>query len=219
VESDDEFWDRHRKTGAIARLVTYSVGESPQDDILGLACTKTGRIMVTSLKKDGPAMRADVKSGDLLGSVNGLCPPVGTSAKSVRASLRSPATLVFMGFVGKLQAEVRVKYPTVRCGMPEGINVGNLASQQGHGQRPGMRFQDAVVWHQPATSLFIAATRREGSTQDVQDGDDIHDGYLGSIFELKREDARCILSEVVRSSRNAAAGSPQRNGITEESSV
>jgi len=219
VESDDEFWDRHRKTGAIARLVTYSIGESPQDDILGLACTKSGGIMVTSLKKDGPAMRADVKSGDLLASVNGLCPPKGTSAKAIKASLRSPANLVFMGFVGKLQAEVRVKYPTVRCGMPEGINVGSLASLHGHGQRPGLRFQDAVVWHQPATSLFVAASRREGDAQDAHDADGIHDGYLGSIFELKREDAKCILGEVLRSSRSAAAGSPPRNGSAEESSV
>ena len=76
--------------------------------MLGFHRSTCGRILVTGVRHNGRAHRTGVKAGDELKSVNdwkcfGSCP-----TELIHASLVAPVTLVLVGFVGKLQAEVQV---------------------------------------------------------------------------------------------------------------
>lgn len=96
---------------AKARSHGLSAVLSGSEDVLGLSRTCHGRLMVTAVRGDGPAARAGVVAGDQLISMNGEKIWEYYPAKAVLSGLRGPATLIFLGFSGKLQAEVRVKQP------------------------------------------------------------------------------------------------------------
>jgi len=116
-ETEDEEWElRQKQTGAAGRLVIYEYGEKPRDDVM-LRGGNGRRIMVTAVNEDGKADRAGVKAGDVLVSINGKKDFIGYSADIVHASLVAPVLLVFLGFVGKLQAEVRLNYAEDIAGM------------------------------------------------------------------------------------------------------
>jgi hypothetical protein len=152
---EEEWLARQRLTGAIGRLVKYAEGDrNPKDDILGLRSTRRGRIMVTALRENGAAMKAGVSAGDELVSINGRKDFAGHPAHVVHASLRQPVTLVFLGFVGKLQAEVRVKRPPEpTCGLAPGIDVMKVPEKSSQSE---VVLCDAVVFQpRQAASLLI----------------------------------------------------------------
>lgn len=117
-ENEDEEWEmRQKQTGAAGRLVIYEYGDKPRDDIM-LRGGSGRRIMVTAVSDDGKADRGGVKAGDVLVSINGKKDFIGHSADYVHTTfLVAPVVLVFMGFVGKLQAEVRLNYSEDVAGM------------------------------------------------------------------------------------------------------
>eukprot|EP00971_Amphidinium_carterae_P189384 3759217-Amphidinium_carterae.1 len=115
---------RQQMTGAVARMVVYAQGERPMDDILSLQRTPHGHLMVMAMLLDGPAAMAGVARGDVLVSINGRRPPVRAQEDKILVSLRGPVTLVFLGFVGKIQAEVQVAQPDApSCGLPESVDL------------------------------------------------------------------------------------------------
>mmetsp|Transcript_44779 Transcript_44779/g.103594 ORF Transcript_44779/g.103594 Transcript_44779/m.103594 type:complete len:314 (+) Transcript_44779:118-1059(+) len=115
---DEEMWlARKQLTGVVARMVSYAPGEKPADDVLSLQRTPNGDLMVVSLCPDGPASMAGIVRGDKLVSINGQKTPAQAREDVILTGLRGPMTLVFLGFVGKIQAEVQVAQPDApSCG-------------------------------------------------------------------------------------------------------
>jgi len=186
---EEEWLARQRLTGAIGRLVRYFEGDTPKDDILGLRSTRRGRIMVTAVREHGAAAKAGVAVGDELVSIDGRKEFVGHPAHVVHASLRAPVTLVFLGFVGKLQAEVRVKRPPEpRCGLPSGTDVVNFPDRFN-----GVQLCDAVVFQQDRASLLLATGvpdehEPENPPPSIEEGDP-----KTLMWEVQREDARNLI--------------------------
>lgn len=192
---EEEWLARQRLTGAIGRLVRYAEADAPKDDILGLRCTRRGRIMVTAVRENGIAMKAGVVAGDELVSIDGRKEFTGHPAHVVHASLRGPVTLVFLGFVGKLQAEVRVKRPPEpRCGLPPGTDVVTHGIERSNGI-PQVQLCDAVVFQQDNASILIAT---EPSEVDASSRDDRQSADKTAVmYELQREDARSMLVQAL----------------------
>lgn len=196
---EEEWLARQRLTGAIGRLVRYNEAETtPKDDILGLRCTLRGRIMVTAVRENGIAAKAGVVAGDELVSIDGRKEFAGHPAHVVHASLRAPVTLVFLGFVGKLQAEVRVKRPPEpKCGLAPGTDVvvGGLEKQP----QP-VKLCDAVVFQQgESPSLLITAGTNDSQEHPAPIPQE-HTSMAQSngvdktiMYELQREDARNLI--------------------------
>jgi len=212
VDREEEEWmARKRLTGAIGRLVQYREGSRPADDILGLCRTRYGRIKVTALRHSGTAQSAGVEVGDQLISIDGHKPSEHCLAENIRTSLSAPSTLIFLGFAGKLQAEVRVRQPDEpRCGLPHFTDVANTACDR----RPGAQVElcDTVVFQQPASSLLleVAETTRQQQTvastpptpprppaPDPEEDRAVR--AVSRVYELQREDARRLVRRALRS--------------------
>lgn len=182
VDPEEEEWEqRQRQTGAAGRMVVYAVGERPQDDF-HLRGGDGRRLMVASAKRGGLADQAGVKSGDVLVSIDGKKDFTNMSALAVQRSLRAPVTLVFMGFVGKLQAEVRLNNKELSCGLPsqDQVAVG----------RPGAPVQvlDEIVFQPTNATLFLAvqpepvpSERSWMSKMGLSPGDDGDVGDVGLL--------------------------------------
>merc|ERR1712176_157656 len=115
-------------------------------------------MIVTAVREGGQAANMGVIAGDQLLSVNGLKDFTGFTAQGLHRSLRAPATIVFLGFVGKLQAEVHVRQPDrIRCGLSAETVV---LDPTRHSSTDGaiVRLCDAVVFQRSVgdDSLLIA---------------------------------------------------------------
>jgi len=158
VEPEEAEWDaRQQQTGAAGRLVTYDEGDSPTEDlVLRGACWR--RKVVASVVNGGKAAQSGVKAGDVLVSINGKKDFQAQSADSIHDSLVGPVTLVFMGFVGKLEAEVRLNYKQKVCGLS--------SQQQVVFGRPDAPLQvcDEVVF-QPGSASIMLATKTATSSR------------------------------------------------------
>eukprot|EP00930_Biecheleria_cincta_P031158 TRINITY_DN2161_c0_g1_i1.p1 TRINITY_DN2161_c0_g1~~TRINITY_DN2161_c0_g1_i1.p1 ORF type:complete len:343 (+),score=85.21 TRINITY_DN2161_c0_g1_i1:456-1484(+) len=139
--------------------------------------------MVAAVKRSGKAEQAGVKSGDVLVSIDGKKDFAGLSAEEVHRRLRAPVTLVFMGFVGKLQAEVRLNYKQRPCGLAskDQVAVG----------RPDAPLQvvDEVVFQPTTAPLFLAVNHEAPPTNwpntiGLSAGDD---GDVGDVSLLDDE--------------------------------
>jgi len=110
AKREDIEWEfRRQKTGAAGRMVRYELPDHPRFDIkLRGGCGQ--RVVVAAVSDHGKAYRAGVKAGDVLVSIGGGREFASQSADAVQASLIAPVVLVFVGFIGKLHAEVRLKY-------------------------------------------------------------------------------------------------------------
>lgn len=152
VEPEEEEWDaRQQQTGAAGRLVIYEVGDRPRDDVL-LRGGGGRRIMVAAVTDGGKASQAGVKAGDVLVSINGSKEFKSKTADVVHASLVAPVMLVFLGFVGKLQAEVRLNYKQKLPGLSCQHQV-----LYGRPENP-VQVIDQVVF-QPSNATLFLATR------------------------------------------------------------
>jgi len=175
VDREEEEWLARKKlTGAIGRLVFYRNGQKPIDDILGLSRTRSGRLKVTALRPAGMASLAGVEVGDQLISINGQKPDESLLAEAVRMRLGAPATLIFMGFAGKLQAEVRVRQPDEpRCGLPAFTDVATTALNHGMDRNAQIELCDTVVFQQATASLLleVAPLPESGETRGPDAGE------------------------------------------------
>lgn len=104
---ESAFTSRMKSQGVVCRLVTYNHGEDPSLDIHihgGLGKP----VVVDAVLSGGRAAQSGVQRGDRLLSIDGKKDFTHMSGKSVQASLRPPTTLIFMGFEGRQQSEVRL---------------------------------------------------------------------------------------------------------------
>eukprot|EP00811_Abedinium_folium_P035723 NODE_8493_length_1491_cov_13.612170.p1 GENE.NODE_8493_length_1491_cov_13.612170~~NODE_8493_length_1491_cov_13.612170.p1 ORF type:complete len:394 (+),score=101.37 NODE_8493_length_1491_cov_13.612170:174-1355(+) len=179
LSEEEERVARQRLTGAIGRLVSYGPSTiAPSDDICGLRVTPSGRVIVTAVLEHGPAAAAGITIGDELVSINGRKDFCEAPASTILLNLRLPVMLVFMGFVGKVQAEVRVKHmSTTPCGMPSGAHI--ISGAQ-------VELCEAVIFQPSSTSMLIA-------TSDEQVINRTNGGRREAMYELQREEARDIL--------------------------
>eukprot|EP00419_Tripos_fusus_P004493 CAMPEP_0172690700 /NCGR_PEP_ID=MMETSP1074-20121228/24043_1 /TAXON_ID=2916 /ORGANISM="Ceratium fusus, Strain PA161109" /LENGTH=408 /DNA_ID=CAMNT_0013510681 /DNA_START=59 /DNA_END=1282 /DNA_ORIENTATION=- len=117
LDEETERWDqRQQHSGAVGRLVIYHAGQSPKEDIF-LRGGGRHHIILAGLHDGGTAARAGVKVGDRLVSVDGKKDLLGLHAEAVQDELEAPVVLVFLGFVGKLEAEVRLRFREQAFGM------------------------------------------------------------------------------------------------------
>lgn len=157
-QNEEEEWDaRQKQTGAAGRLVVYSEGDRPRDDLL-LRGGAGRRVIVTAVTEDGKAHKAGVKAGDVLVSINGKKDFTDKTADVIHAGLTAPVMLVFMGFVGKLQAEVRLNYAEKVAGM--------ASQQQVVFGRPDAPVQviDEVVFQPSSAPLFLTTSAPQSSS-------------------------------------------------------
>jgi len=192
ADAEEEAWDaRQRVTGAISRLVRYGEQDSPQEDILGLRCTRRGRVIVTHVRQYGIAWHANISAGDELVSIDGSKEFVGFPPHKIHASLHAPTVLVFVGFVGKLEAEVRVRRPPEpRCGLPPEAEVveppcsklGEHEESPTENRAETIRIADTVIF----TTQGCASVLLETTDKEVAD-------EKRGLYELGREDARGLL--------------------------
>lgn len=152
VDPEEEEWDaRQRQTGATGRLVSYDRLDFPREDFT-LRGGNGKRVVVNAVMEGGIAARAGVKAGDVLVSIDGNKDFMERSAAELHSSLAPPVMLVFMGFVGKLQAEVRLQHKQKSCGLPTQDEV-FLGSRD----KP-VRVSDEVIFR-PCSATLILATR------------------------------------------------------------
>jgi len=152
VDPEEEEWDaRQRQTGATGRLVSYDRLDFPREDFT-LRGGNGRRVVVAAVTEGGIAARAGVKAGDVLVSIDGNKDFMERFADELHSSLVPPVMLVFMGFVGKLQAEVRLQHKQKSCGLPTQDEV-FLGSRD----KP-VRVSDEVIFR-PCSATLILATR------------------------------------------------------------
>lgn len=222
---EEEWLERKRVTGVIGRLVQYQAGEVPAKDVLGLSRTCHGRLMVTAVRGDGPAARAGVIAGDQLISIDGEKIWEYYPAKAVLSGVRGPATLIFLGFSGKLQAEVRVKQPDEpRLGLPAQVSVSSKVLQKSkrdddrrrrwvEAQKPqappSLHLLDPVVFEQSSSSSLLIATEAKQESRADAEAEPLPQprSQLG-VYELHQQDAREILYQALR---------PQVMSVSEDS--
>eukprot|EP00450_Noctiluca_scintillans_P001624 CAMPEP_0194485896 /NCGR_PEP_ID=MMETSP0253-20130528/6743_1 /TAXON_ID=2966 /ORGANISM="Noctiluca scintillans" /LENGTH=329 /DNA_ID=CAMNT_0039325921 /DNA_START=33 /DNA_END=1022 /DNA_ORIENTATION=- len=114
---EDAWHERLKTTGVSGRLVMYKKGEMPREDIT--LDSRNGRLTVATVVMGGKACRAGVRPGDVLVSIDGRKDFV-KNGDEVHAGLDAPVLLVFIGFVGKLEAEVQLNHPKAACGLSLG---------------------------------------------------------------------------------------------------
>lgn len=148
-EEEEEWVARQARTGTVGRLVIYSEGDLPQDDIL-LRGGHDRHLVVAAVRDGGPAAKAGVKAGDRLVSIDGKKEFLGLSADAVRDRLQAPAMIVFLGFVGKLQAEVRLTCADRMCGLSLRHEVA-----RGYNDAP-LQVCEEKVFNAGIASLFLA---------------------------------------------------------------
>lgn len=208
LEPEELEWDmRQRQTGAAGRLVVYEEDDQPMEDIL-LRGGGLRRVMVASVTEGGKAAQAGIKAGDVLVSIDGKKDFKGTSADLIHASLHAPVMLVFMGFVGKLQAEVRLNYRQKVCG---------FASQQqvaiGRPEAP-LQVVDEVVFQPGSASLFLATTqtlpRRSANRRPLwRSGSGAILGGVGDTLPEDDADVRSVAGEDTAGTGGGADGEPE----------
>lgn len=129
----DEWTERKKLTGVVAKLVTYTatMPTDAESDVTGLQRDRWDRVFVTAVASGGPAEHSGVQIGDQLVSVAGRRDFTGIATPDLLRNLPSPVSLIFLGFAGKLQAEVRLSHPDApSCGLPKNF-VLNCCTSEG----------------------------------------------------------------------------------------
>mmetsp|Transcript_46884 Transcript_46884/g.118790 ORF Transcript_46884/g.118790 Transcript_46884/m.118790 type:complete len:435 (+) Transcript_46884:1-1305(+) len=115
-EDSDPWEERRQRTGASARLVRYQPGDQPRRDV-SFSGGDGKRIQVAWMRAQGRTHLAGVKLGDTLASIDGWRVPKEEDAESVYNRVNAPCILVFLGFVGKMNAEVRLTTQLPKLGL------------------------------------------------------------------------------------------------------
>mmetsp|Transcript_35154 Transcript_35154/g.90332 ORF Transcript_35154/g.90332 Transcript_35154/m.90332 type:complete len:515 (-) Transcript_35154:66-1610(-) len=211
---EDEWEQRKQQTGAAGRLVIYDARDCPQQDMqLRGGGPNMRRIMVTTITEGGKAAQAGVKAGDVLVSIDGKKDFAGLTADEVHSSLGAPVMLVFMGFVGKLQAEVRLNYKQKTCGLSSRHQVTMGRQDETMQLTDAVGFSGAVDElngrRGPSTTLFLATTPRQPyNRQQIPTGDQDQEVHVVSDNEPSSSSAPA--------DHGAAAGPVGGNGTFEQ---
>jgi hypothetical protein len=195
-EEEMEWAMRKKRTGPVGRLVVYAIDDDPRDDLL-LRGGSDRPFVVAALADGGPAARAGVKAGDRLVSINGKKDFVGMTLENLREHLRPPVMLVFLGFVGKLQAEVRLTCTDRVAGLPVRYEVA-----RGYSDAP-LQVCEERVFNAGFASLFLAVAESHQPSVWEQGTQSAWQKSLAltPMFELQRAEA----STLVRSALHGGA--------------
>jgi len=107
-DDEDELDFRQQKQAASGKIVSYEWNDYPNEDVF-LRGGSGRPVRVASVCYGGKAMKAGVKAGDVLVSINGTRDFGGASALQVHDNLKGPAVIVFLGLAGKLKGEVCIR--------------------------------------------------------------------------------------------------------------
>jgi len=172
LDEETERWDqRQQKSGAVGRLVPYQEGQSPKEDIF-LRGGGRHHIILAGLRDGGQAARAGVKVGDRLVSIDGKKDLLRLQAEAIQEGLKAPTVLVFLGFVGKLEAEVRLRYVEQVCGISS-----RQEAVQGMDSAP-VQLCEERVFNVGRAPLFLAVMpncRSHGQHSDEEEEDEDED--------------------------------------------
>jgi len=216
---DEEWLNRQRLAGACARLVRYEAADAPWEDIL-LAGGGGRSVRVAGVQQQGQAQAAGVKVGDRLVSIDGRRITTTESAEALQHGLAAPCCLVFLGFVGKLNAEVRLSTKLPICGLSLRYQLFGAGTQDrsksSKTQAPSVvnvRIEDQVEFYPSDGAFFVAASKPPSGLPEQEEGNvlsvaDERDGSLRQavrsstpsegIFEVKAAEARSIVSFALR---------------------
>lgn len=172
------------------------------------------RVIVAFVNGIGKAHRCGVAAGDILISIDGRRICTDLSAEQIQSCIRPPTILVFMGFVGKLKAEVRLNHRVPSCGVSDGKPFQ-------WGSAP-VQISDQVVFRPNAASLFLATQHEERHRQASQanyhagicvddDGslvedcnttlqervEDLPQSRCFEMYEIRHEEARSVVQRAL----------------------
>eukprot|EP00928_Gymnodinium_smaydae_P031977 TRINITY_DN23291_c0_g3_i1.p1 TRINITY_DN23291_c0_g3~~TRINITY_DN23291_c0_g3_i1.p1 ORF type:complete len:489 (+),score=97.96 TRINITY_DN23291_c0_g3_i1:150-1616(+) len=185
-EEDNEWTKRQRCTGSVGRLVSYGKQERPRDDLV-LRGGGGRHVVVAAVKSGGPASVNGVKVGDRLVSVDGKKDLLEHPAEQIAERLQGPVLLVFVGFVGKLQAEVRLGCSPKVCGLgaQEPI-LGNFTESR-------LTVCEERVFNSSSASLFFKVSSPSDMQGDTSEGS----GCSPLLFELQRREASNLVTRAL----------------------
>lgn len=211
---DDEWESRKTLTGTVARLVSYEASESPNEDVLLRGGGGTP-VVVSMVRHGGPAARASVKAGDRLVSIDGRKDFLeeGWAADTIRLRLRSPTTMVFVGFVGSIQAEVRVYGITSQ---PDVVCRGSPMQLFGGADSAALKVCEERVFSMHVGSLFLTvdeeARQRENSCSNGQE----EANNPRTLLEVGRREAMGLKMRALAHAFNSDVQQRQSGSIQEE---
>mmetsp|Transcript_16435 Transcript_16435/g.57439 ORF Transcript_16435/g.57439 Transcript_16435/m.57439 type:complete len:330 (-) Transcript_16435:49-1038(-) len=146
----------------------------------------SARAHVASSSQGGQAARAGVRAGDRLVSIDGRKDFIGLTADAVREMLQAPTLLVFLGFVGKLQAEVRLTNADHVCGISYRREV-----LRGSFEAP-VQVCEESIFNAGLASLFLTVSGSAGNAASNRDA--AHQ----PLFELQNSEAKGLIRRALR---------------------
>lgn len=139
---------------------------------------------MASVRRGGLADKAGIKSGDLLVSINGKKDFAGLSASEILQRMRGGVTLVFLGFIGKWHAEVRLNTKECPCGLQSEMPIA-----LGRPDAPLQVYEEIVF--QPTTApLLLAVPPEPGSCRPKLT---LPQGDMGEVDEV--DDSKDVASD------------------------
>mmetsp|Transcript_77191 Transcript_77191/g.153055 ORF Transcript_77191/g.153055 Transcript_77191/m.153055 type:complete len:414 (-) Transcript_77191:33-1274(-) len=167
-EEEKEWEYRRRLTGTVCRLVRYCQGANPREDVT-LRGGYGRHVVVAEVKEGGTAGRMGIRAGDRLVSIDGSKDFQNLSADAILQEYqKGPTVLVFVGFIGQLQAEVRLNVADESLGISNRQDV-----LQGSFSAP-LQLCEERVFNTSAAPLFLSVGFEETARP---------------LFELRRADA------------------------------
>jgi len=212
VEEEEEEWElRQRKSGSVGRLVVYNAGERPKEDVVLRGGGGRRHIVVAGVREGGQAARTGVRAGDRLVSIDGQKDFLGLPADVVRERLRAPTVLVFLGFVGKLQAEVRLTNSDHSCGISARREV-----CRGSTEAP-LTLCEQRIFDAGLASLFLTVPDENGEGRSAAMHMDMNQNRQSpssqAIFELPRSEAHGLVKRALRRLEVDEGGSGMGGGV------
>jgi len=186
-DQEEKEWEtRQQRNGIVGRLVIYPPTDNPQED-LKLRGGAGRHIVVAAVKDNGRAAMAGVRVGDRLVSIDGKKDCLRLPAGIVHQSLQTMTKLVFVGFVGKLHAEVRISCSNDMCGLGSRHDVIKDPKN-----RPCQLAEEKVFL--PGLASLFLAVHKPGQDLDVETLSD----EAPSMFELQHREAMALVSRALR---------------------
>mmetsp|Transcript_62442 Transcript_62442/g.140783 ORF Transcript_62442/g.140783 Transcript_62442/m.140783 type:complete len:509 (-) Transcript_62442:34-1560(-) len=170
-QEEAEEWElRAKLNGSVGRMVVYDgLDMHPKDDIWfrggGL-----GPFVVAGVREGGQANKAGVMVGDRLVSMNGEKAFMGVPLDDFLQTLDSATVLVFLGFAGRMHAEVQLTSQqndsVAWCGVP---GRACLLQELSHGTTTSIQVCEERVFDVGIASLFLVVSR--GIEEPFSDAD------------------------------------------------
>lgn len=187
LEEEIEWLERQRLSGAVGRQVSYTEGHIPQEDIFFRGGGQ-GHVVVASVRDGGNAYREGIRAGDRLVAIDGRKDFLGMTANAVHQKLKAPTVLVFLGFVGKKHAEVRLSYDDINCGVSGTKSVTEAVARQNL-----FWVCEEKVFDAGNAPIFMAAQVASTLTLDQE----FAKKSFFSVFELQQHEAQQLVMRAV----------------------